>query len=152
MIANIKQGEISKPVSINLETLLKVVPEERDELITLIARGICSTVSNCEQLTAEQKLITKTQYHFAVMFGDYEEIIFSFNTDAKIKSLKKAIKNADADCGVSLTSLCNGCHKEFKKLLKCGGCKCVAYCGTECAKKAWKKHKTDCKTFAETTQ
>lgn len=31
------------------------------------------------------------------------------------------------------------------KLMTCGGCRSVAYCSRECQKKAWKKHKTDCK-------
>ena len=113
MIANIKQGEISKPVSLHLEKVLRVVPEERDELIALIARGICAYASDCEELTAEQKLSLQSQYHFAVMFGDDEGIEFSFNTVAEIKSLKKAVKQAG--CEVSLTSLCNGCQKEFRR-------------------------------------
>lgn len=33
------------------------------------------------------------------------------------------------------------------KLMTCGGCRSVAYCSRECQKKAWKKHKTDCKAI-----
>lgn len=31
------------------------------------------------------------------------------------------------------------------KLMKCGGCRAVEYCSRECQKKAWKKHKVECK-------
>lgn len=33
------------------------------------------------------------------------------------------------------------------KLMTCGGCRSVAYCSRECQKKAWKKHKPDCKAI-----
>lgn len=33
------------------------------------------------------------------------------------------------------------------KLMKCGGCRSVSYCSRECQKKAWKKHKVDCKAI-----
>lgn len=33
------------------------------------------------------------------------------------------------------------------KLMKCGGCRSVAYCSRECQKKAWKSHKTECKAI-----
>jgi predicted nicotinamide N-methyase len=33
------------------------------------------------------------------------------------------------------------------KLMKCGGCRSVSYCSRECQKKAWKKHKADCKAI-----
>ncbi|CAH0473743.1 unnamed protein product [Peronospora belbahrii] len=33
------------------------------------------------------------------------------------------------------------------KLMTCGGCRSVAYCSRECQKKAWKKHKSDCKAI-----
>uniref|UniRef100_M4BPT1 MYND-type domain-containing protein n=1 Tax=Hyaloperonospora arabidopsidis (strain Emoy2) TaxID=559515 RepID=M4BPT1_HYAAE len=33
------------------------------------------------------------------------------------------------------------------KLMTCGGCRCVAYCSRECQKKAWKKHKSECKAI-----
>jgi predicted nicotinamide N-methyase len=33
------------------------------------------------------------------------------------------------------------------KLMTCGGCKSVAYCSRECQKKAWKKHKPECKAI-----
>ncbi|KAJ8539019.1 hypothetical protein ON010_g12852 [Phytophthora cinnamomi] len=33
------------------------------------------------------------------------------------------------------------------KLMTCGGCRSVAYCSRECQKKAWKKHKADCKAI-----
>ncbi|RLN14509.1 hypothetical protein BBJ28_00013498 [Nothophytophthora sp. Chile5] len=33
------------------------------------------------------------------------------------------------------------------KLMTCGGCRSVAYCSRECQKKAWKKHKVECKAI-----
>lgn len=41
-------------------------------------------------------------------------------------------------------SECFTCKKEFDKILKCGACKNVSYCGTECQKKDWKNHKLTC--------
>lgn len=33
------------------------------------------------------------------------------------------------------------------KLMTCGGCRSVAYCSRECQKKAWTKHKAECKAI-----
>ena len=44
---------------------------------------------------------------------------------------------------------CAHCHAFVDNLLKCQGCKKVAYCGTECQKLAWPKHKTVCKRSGE---
>ncbi|RLN45311.1 hypothetical protein BBJ28_00009237 [Nothophytophthora sp. Chile5] len=33
------------------------------------------------------------------------------------------------------------------KLMTCGGCRSVAYCSRECQKRAWKKHKVECKAI-----
>lgn len=38
------------------------------------------------------------------------------------------------------------------KLMKCAACKSVAYCSRECQKKAWKKHKVDCKRLRAEAQ
>ncbi|GAA5838794.1 hypothetical protein JCM3766R1_004209 [Sporobolomyces carnicolor] len=42
---------------------------------------------------------------------------------------------------------CQGCRATFesKKLLRCGACKMVFYCGPECQKSHWPTHKVLCK-------
>jgi hypothetical protein len=43
---------------------------------------------------------------------------------------------------------CNNCNKRFGpavSLRKCGACKAVAYCKTDCQRADWKAHKTHCK-------
>ncbi|KAH9496931.1 SET and MYND domain-containing protein 3 [Bulinus truncatus] len=41
---------------------------------------------------------------------------------------------------------CNFCFKSAEeKLLKCGACKKLMYCGVNCQKDDWKAHKTECK-------
>jgi TPR repeat protein len=41
--------------------------------------------------------------------------------------------------------LCGWCGGLLRKNLWCSGCKKVAYCGADCQKKAWPKHKAECK-------
>ncbi|KAH7089613.1 hypothetical protein FB567DRAFT_547188 [Paraphoma chrysanthemicola] len=43
---------------------------------------------------------------------------------------------------------CDACW-ETGGLKKCTKCKSVAYCGTECQKKAWKHHKKECAQLAQ---
>ena len=35
------------------------------------------------------------------------------------------------------------------KLKRCGGCKCITFCGVECQRVTWKAHKATCKAIAE---
>jgi hypothetical protein len=44
----------------------------------------------------------------------------------------------------NLKNLCENCLKDDCKN-KCGSCKSVYYCSTECQKKNWEKHKLICK-------
>ena len=34
-------------------------------------------------------------------------------------------------------------------LKKCGSCKCVAYCGKQCQRADWRRHKGECKRMAD---
>ena len=57
--------------------------------------------------------------------------------------VKEAVKN-------DKTGMCTMCYKktEHKKLFDCGRCRLVKYCGKECQKKHWKRHKNICKDQA----
>lgn len=44
-----------------------------------------------------------------------------------------------------LTRLCGHCKKYGYRLGKCGGCKAVYYCSTECQNSDWKRHRGECK-------
>ena len=45
------------------------------------------------------------------------------------------------------TTTCDHCYKFSRlKLMCCGGCKRVYYCGKECQAAGWKKHKRQCRT------
>jgi 3-phosphoinositide dependent protein kinase-1 len=43
-----------------------------------------------------------------------------------------------------MESICNYCKTSGSQLLQCGGCHAVRYCDTECQKKDWKLHKSNC--------
>ena len=40
---------------------------------------------------------------------------------------------------------CSTCNKASTEMFSCYCCKGVAYCGPECQRKGWPKHKTECK-------
>merc|ERR1711964_187985 len=40
---------------------------------------------------------------------------------------------------------CHNCDKSCEKLMRCSGCKAVAFCSSACQKESWKTHKTFCK-------
>lgn len=44
-----------------------------------------------------------------------------------------------------------GCRKEGEDLLKCSNCQRAWYCGPECQKKAWGRHKNECHEIVEKT-
>lgn len=45
---------------------------------------------------------------------------------------------------------CFYCHSTTRRLLRCGGCKVVFYCNTDCQSKHWKLiHKENCKKYRE---
>ncbi|KAI0066246.1 hypothetical protein BV25DRAFT_1913017 [Artomyces pyxidatus] len=50
-----------------------------------------------------------------------------------------------------LAASCVKCNKEtdIKTLKKCGGCQLTRYCGTECQRSDWKRHKEFCKMLTE---
>ena len=39
---------------------------------------------------------------------------------------------------------CGYCEQACRKVLRCSKCKSVAYCGTDCQRKAWPNHKKRC--------
>ncbi len=43
--------------------------------------------------------------------------------------------------------VCAGCGKVQKNMNKCGGCKTIHYCSTDCLKKHYKYHKSCCKNI-----
>lgn len=59
-------------------------------------------------------------------------------------------KNAKCDSAKKLSQVegvemsCAYCGTFSQKLLKCGKCRTVEYCGKECQKKHWKTHKNNC--------
>jgi hypothetical protein len=46
---------------------------------------------------------------------------------------------------------CRGCleEKESKVLGSCASCGVVRYCGRECQKEDWKRHKENCKIWSK---
>ena len=42
---------------------------------------------------------------------------------------------------------CGFCGQVEKKMMSCAGCGQVRYCGRECQKQAWPRHKQDCKKY-----
>ena len=47
---------------------------------------------------------------------------------------------------------CCTCNKASAELFSCSRCKVVAYCGPECQRKGWPKHKTECKQIQKLKQ
>jgi hypothetical protein len=46
------------------------------------------------------------------------------------------------------TPQCSICSKPLSKIRACSKCRCVMYCGRDCQKKHWPKHKTECSNTA----
>ena len=75
------------------------------------------------------------------------------NAQKALEELKR--QGAKITTGMELTipnpnesakkELCGWCDGLLRKNLWCSGCKKVAYCGADCQKKAWPKHKAECK-------
>jgi hypothetical protein len=68
---------------------------------------------------------------------------------AALKAHKKQVKSTT---NLTQGEMCANCYvleKTLdKKLLKCGQCRLIKYCGPNCQKEHWKVHKKQCKKVA----
>lgn len=128
----------------------KVVPNttnclcKKDRLVDIIFKcriGICVHtfhVPNCCDVQRKNLLLWKQ------MPACY---VFDENQDRSLADAK-FISDFKTEHQVT-TQLCDGCERyrfrSEKSFGRCGGCKNVGYCSTECQKADWKKHKVLCK-------
>jgi hypothetical protein len=62
---------------------------------------------------------------------------------------RSKMAGAGADVALAIKTLalketCSHCGKQSPTLKRCSNCKQVSYCGAECQKAGWKKHKKKC--------
>lgn len=76
---------------------------------------------------------------------EFDSIIEYYSTQEKeeMAGLRAMREKQNSDVGGLLQTCMGGCGGEGK--LRCKGCFMVTYCGVECQRKAWKRHKAPCK-------
>ena len=97
--------------------------------------------------------------HFCVVSFWTTSDGYSYDTEYRLVSLDpsdrelKYLKPLDAIYSndgnkEAIIQRCSYCHSTTGKLLRCGGCKILFYCNTECQRKHWKLiHKANCKKY-----
>ena len=125
--------------------------------------GSLAFVATIERLSANGFLPTRAHMGLLLVFGSHDLVhhrllhspqgpalmdAWSQGAEAAFASsggLREALSRSVSDVMRGCTDSCAapGCSGPGR--LRCGGCRLVAYCGKECQKAAWKRHRPACR-------
>lgn len=83
---------------------------------------------------------------FDILVGNQDrELACFFSRKKACDCLKKMYKSLKAE---PAAGVCHSCAEEFerKKLLQCAGCRFASYCGIDCQKADWPRHRPFCES------